>query len=311
MNILNQRDPLWVNDKLGTSNTTIGGFGCTITCLAMASNLTPPEVNNKLNAVSGYANGNLVIWSKIVEAIPWLKFEWRGYTYENDKVSEAITKNGFCLVEVDGSRIGGTKHWCLYIGGGQMYDPFYGTQKSTGYYPAIGYAIINKIGEPVMVNTDLQTQIISLQKEIEDKNKQITSYADQVAGWEKKYEECNTQRIEAGASADGFRKQLNEFVATLANILGTRQETSEIIASIETAITFEDKATELTRRIELEEREHHEAISTLESKIKALESNLESLKADLKAVKDGSIPPLVKKSILELLTNIWEKIWQK
>src|SRR3990167_4289220 len=110
MNILNQRDSRWANITLGTKGT-IGEFGCVITCISMASDLLPPEVNNRFNANGVYANGNLVTWTKIQGAIPWLQFEWRGYTYENDKVSSAIQKNGFCLVEVDGSRIGGTKHW--------------------------------------------------------------------------------------------------------------------------------------------------------------------------------------------------------
>lgn len=148
MKLFNQRDPQWTNVKLGSSEATIGSHGCTITCLGMAGDITPVEVNNRMNSVSGYTNGNLVTWTKVQAAIPWLQFEWRGTSYDNDRVKAAIEKNGFCLVEVDGSRIGGTRHWVLYIGNGQMYDPFYGTQKTTSYYPAVGYAIINKVGEP-------------------------------------------------------------------------------------------------------------------------------------------------------------------
>jgi len=114
----------------------------------MAADLTPDQVNERLNRGGGYAQGNLVIWAKIKEAIPWLEWEYRGYEYDNNKVLNAIDNNGFCLVEVDGSRIGGDRHWCLYIGGGQMYDPWYGTQKGTSYYPALGYSIINKISQP-------------------------------------------------------------------------------------------------------------------------------------------------------------------
>lgn len=157
-------------------------------------------------------------------------------------------------------------------------------------------------------NTDLQKQIGNLTKEVSDKNEQITNYVTQVQGWEKKYEECNAQRIEAGASADGFRKQLNDFVAKLAQILGTRQETVEIIASVETAITFEDKASQLDRQIELERKEHSYAVEVLEKKIKSLESNLESLKAEFKILKDTQITPTkptAKFSILELLKKLF------
>ena len=143
---ISQRDERWANIKLGTSNLTIGQAGCTITCIAMLADLTPDDVNNRLKVANGYANTNLVIWSKIKEAISWLEFEWRGYSYENTKVASAISKNGSCLVEVDGTPIGGSKHWVLYIGNQKLIDPWDGKEKSTSSYQAIGYAIINKIG---------------------------------------------------------------------------------------------------------------------------------------------------------------------
>ena len=157
----------------------------------------------------------------------------------------------------------------------------------------------------------LKADLAEQQKQVSNLQTQVNGLLENIKVWEKKYEECNTQRIEACASADGFRKQLNDFIATLANILGTRQETAEIIASVQTSIGFEDKAIKLTRRLELEEREHQEAITTLETKIKTLEGNLATLKADLQAVKDETIPPAVKKSILELLVELWRSIWQK
>ena len=148
MQKLSQRDSRWASQKLGFSTTTtIGSHGCTITCTAMLASLTPDSVNNRLKAVGGYANTNLIIWTKIKEAISWLQFEWRGYSYENDRVTSAISKNGGCLVEVDGTPIGGTKHWVIYIGNQKLIDPWDGKEKPTSSYKATGYAVINKIGE--------------------------------------------------------------------------------------------------------------------------------------------------------------------
>lgn len=144
MQTLSQRDPRWKDIKLGTSKTTtIGSHGCTITCVAMLAGLTPDEVNSRLLKVNGYANTNLIIWQKIQQAIPWLKWEWRGYQYENAKVAANLP----CLVEVDGKRIGASRHWVLYVGNQKMYDPWYGNEKSTSYYPPTGYSIIKKVGE--------------------------------------------------------------------------------------------------------------------------------------------------------------------
>lgn len=156
-----QRDPQWAEIALGfTNNTTIGSHGCTITCIAMLAGITPAEVNERLKSVNGYAapkkdpsQKNLIIWAKVEEAIPWLKFEWRGYSYENDRVKAAIEKNGACLVAVNGSQIGGSTkdgHWINFIGNKKAIDPWTGQEISTSQYPTTGYAIINKTGEPPM-----------------------------------------------------------------------------------------------------------------------------------------------------------------
>lgn len=147
---LSQRNPTWKDINLGTSRTTtIGSHGCTITCIAMLAGLTPDDVNKRLKAVKGFAKTNLVVWSKIEEAIPWLRFTWRGYSYKNDEVLKAIEKNGACLVEVDfdnNVRTDGV-HWVLFTGNQNQLDPWTGNVTPTSKYSMkTGYAIIEVIG---------------------------------------------------------------------------------------------------------------------------------------------------------------------
>lgn len=137
--------------------------------------------------------------------------------------------------------------------------------------------------------------------------KQVDGLLIDIKAWETKYNECNAQRIEAGSSSDGFRRQLNDLVAQLATKLGTRQEVPEILASIDTCLTFEDANTELEKRLAKEESDHKVAIDTLEAKIKALESNLVTLKADFKALKDTQTTPIQppkKYSILDIIKKL-------
>jgi len=82
-NIVSQRDPQWGNIKLGTSNVNISGYGCTITCLGYLVGLTPDKVNERMNTVGGYSNGNLVIWTKVQEAIGVTCYRYT--TYDNTK----------------------------------------------------------------------------------------------------------------------------------------------------------------------------------------------------------------------------------
>jgi len=169
---LSQRDTRWKNTKLGTSDTTIGSHGCTITALTMLAGLDRvDDVNDRLNKVNGYLRGNLLIWSKIEEAIPWLKFIWRGYSYDNEAVKQAIEDYGGCLVEVDfdGTPMTCDKHWVLYIGDGKMYDPWTGTERSTNVYSLpTGYAIIKTEGEDM--SEELETCLTDRKKFWDERN---------------------------------------------------------------------------------------------------------------------------------------------
>jgi len=165
MEILSQRDPRWKSIVLGKSNTKIGGYGCTITCVAMLAGLTPDVVNARLNEVGGYAapdnaptQKNLINWYKVNAAIPELQFQSRVRSMDYDAVNGAVNNFGACLVEVDfdGAR-GNLRHWVLWVGGGRMYDPWTGTEEDLGKYEPIGFAIIAK--EPEM--SERQKQILS------------------------------------------------------------------------------------------------------------------------------------------------------
>lgn len=63
--ILSQRDPRWASQRLGTvDGTTIGGYGCIITCMTMLANyyghnLTPANMDDWLTDNQGYVQGNL------------------------------------------------------------------------------------------------------------------------------------------------------------------------------------------------------------------------------------------------------------
>ena len=160
MKELAQRDPQWKDIKLGNSNLTIGDYGCCITSLSMLAGLTPIEVNDRLKSVNGF-QGALVLWSKIQEAIPWLKWTWRGYIYENNNVLDTIEKEGGCLVEVDfdgnNSRTD-DKHWVLFKGNKKMNDPWTGKEESTNKYsPLTGYSVI-EVDESLKPSTDDMTQ---------------------------------------------------------------------------------------------------------------------------------------------------------
>lgn len=163
MQILGQRDPSWGGIKLGFSDTYIKDYGCTITCIAMIVGVTPPVVNDRMKAVNGFANGNLVIWAKIEEAFPGIKVK-RVWSYDNDDV-KANTPN--VMVEVPAAPIGGSgSHWVVYLGNKRLNDPWTGTERPTSDFPnATGYCVLTGAWKNPEVTTEPMAKIT--QKELD------------------------------------------------------------------------------------------------------------------------------------------------
>ena len=279
MKIYSQRDPKWKDETLGTKGT-IGGYGCTITAIGCLADLTPSEVNQRLKSVNGFANGNLVIWSKIEEAIPWLRFVWRGYEYNNYKVSKAIEENGGCLVEVSGARIGGSKHWLLFIGNRRAYDPWTGEEISTSLYtPITGYAEIKVIGQPdtpVMQITQEELDKMRLER---DKNWDL--YQDEIKkseGLQEQIERLKADNAESYAQAELRKKTLNKFLEDLAKklFLSASSDQTDILGSIDRLLTVEDQLTKANKTISQEQKKYETEKSEMQREIDILKTEIET-----------------------------------
>ena len=143
MKKLKQCDSRWADKKLGNSN--LCKIGCTCTVCAMAAGTTPDKV---VDACDFTENGKLY-WASLSRV--GLKFIWRGYSYENDKVLMAISDYGFCLVEV--LHPSGIKHWVIFIGGKRLIDPLTGRECLTSKYKNLtGYCVLENIKEEPMSN---------------------------------------------------------------------------------------------------------------------------------------------------------------
>lgn len=145
-----QRDPRWRAKNLGFSTLKIGGYGCTLTALsALLTNVTgtqhtPDKVNEDLKKVKAFS-GALLIWSRVPLAYPQLKWIKRAYNYNNADVAWNIyVRKMPVMVEVNGAKIGASRHWVLFIGSGKMLDPWTGTIESTSKYPLTGYSIYHR-----------------------------------------------------------------------------------------------------------------------------------------------------------------------
>jgi len=75
--LMSQKDPRWSGMRLGTpaSSSTIGGYGCLLTCEAAACTYfghptTPPLLNAAMVRVNGYYRANLWKWWSLLDVYP-------------------------------------------------------------------------------------------------------------------------------------------------------------------------------------------------------------------------------------------------
>ena len=143
MKTLRQCNTRWGSKKLGTG--TICDRGCTVTSISMLSGTTPDIIVNKADFTSSGA----ILWQSLSKAN--IRFEWRGYKYNNADVAQAIKDYGGCLVEVKLANSAGGKHWVLFVGDKKMHDPITGKIESTSKYGVpTGYCIL----EPLQTNNE-------------------------------------------------------------------------------------------------------------------------------------------------------------
>lgn len=134
--IYNQRDPRWANVYMGTTRSTIGNYGCLISCVASGltdagKGYTPETLNAWLTLNKGYINGNYFVYTSIdrLGVTQFVKLiDCTNVAAPVADLDARVAAGDFVIVEVDfnPNTVAIDQHWVRYIGGGQMVDPWVG-----------------------------------------------------------------------------------------------------------------------------------------------------------------------------------------
>lgn len=158
--LFSQQDSRWKNKKLGTSNVTLGGYGCLVTCLAMISkhygkDTDPDRLNQELIKVNGFANdkGQIMgplssryVWESLTRVYsditetkrietpnPVSSSQWESMMAEVNAGRPVILK-----VDFNPTTVAVDEHYVVLIGKeGDSYivaDPYYGDKSSLVRY---------------------------------------------------------------------------------------------------------------------------------------------------------------------------------
>lgn len=292
MQALNQRDPRWASQKLGFGTGTIHSYGCTITSLAMLLGTTPDIVNKKMKSANAFggATKNLVVWSKLKDAFPQILSATRYYNYDNDLAKKAIENYGGVLVEVDGSRIGASRHWVLYIGGGKMLDPWFGNEKATSYYKPLGMTFI----EVQSIEESMPEDIVNLKKDkfeelvtkstwYDNNHELISEQKQTIVGLEA---QVTTLKNEHARYREQIAKLLGAPVTADAPIDLVEKRVAEINQAEEDLRVLKKEKDQLEKKHELERQDWQEQVKQLRSEIEQQQKENETLLGRLEALEE-------------------------
>lgn len=291
-----QRDKKWGNVKLGFSNVLIRDYGCVITALANMFDTTPLVINDYLKKNGGYVNGNLVYWAKVPG------FIYRGWSYNNDKVKEAIKKYGACIVQTDfdGNPRTNGDHYVVFTGNHKLIDPWDGKEKPTSAYPLLKGYVVYDIKEAKKVfhqedkKNELQACLEAHRKAVEAadrKDREIKKLQDEI----KKYEDDravlkhkisdleNLVKNFRQAEKD-YKKQLNsqqDEINRLRKDKNGLEKKMELLQNdIKTRLAkkdldcqdkLKDQETRMVKDFELKENQYKNKIKELEEQVKKKE----------------------------------------
>lgn len=119
MKKLCQRDKLWGSEKLGNTNYTVARYGCTITCISMATDYfskfkgewrSPAWLARKLT----FTNGGLIVWGSMKPLLN-CRLSLRSNVFSKSIVNEALKNpHKAVLLQVD------NYHWVIAVSNGLL-----------------------------------------------------------------------------------------------------------------------------------------------------------------------------------------------
>ncbi len=125
-NTISQRDPAWINEKLGfDTSLTIGTDGSTLTCLTMLVNgygfsETPASLNQKLKDLGSGVGflGSLIVWPGLTQVFPRIVYReiiiCRDQSAPISDINASLDAGQPLVIEIDKSPSAGLQnHWVV------------------------------------------------------------------------------------------------------------------------------------------------------------------------------------------------------
>lgn len=276
---LSQRDARWRYKKLGTSDVTIGKYGCLLTCHSMSFALdgvqqTPDVLNETYKNNNVYHNQNLIHFWSIPNVFPDIRAEEFDNYYDDPAPVDKFYKwldmglPVIVLVDFDCNPADGVDmHFVVLHGYDDSTRDFFCVDPWTGeeyYFKA-------KYGDPVKYiyghrfyswevqhEPSCEEKIEKLEKTLHDRDEQIARLSQEV-----------------GYYTEELKKQEDDNAQLAKEVSQERNKRLEAVS--------EQKR--LQAEIEKLDKDHQETVETLKNKVSKLEGDIDTLQEEQKALR--------------------------
>lgn len=334
--MLNQYDAKWKNVKIGTSTSTIGAYGCNLTCICQALidrgyDFTPDTLNTRFINNKSYSSGNLIAPSTVASTNSDIFISGKSEAWSDTNVRKYLSdKQYFVVCEVSAQGIGGTgQHFVLlrslvekngvitnsYIG-----DPWGGLENLTsvrygnyGYIKSLRVYKV-KIKEEQTESTTMNEQAKKFFAKI--KGNINADVNDDPQNWSQNDIDNVSNEINTTyKDKTGLEKEVKQTNALISGYLETVDNKNREITTLTSQLEKKTADFGALQKSFLEEKQILVATAkeTLDKQAKDYEKKITALELTITQLKTNINTIEVEKdyTLKELLIKVWEQIWSK
>ncbi len=342
---LSQNDPRWKNEKLGTSQSTIGGWGCALVSVTIAAryfgkDILPPELDKKLEPY--YIDGNLMNWTALTKIYPDIQFVEKLTTYDDAKAKQYLADPSyFVICCVDATPLGMPKgtHFFPLLGDGKILDVFDGQFKSFSAYPtSLGLRVYKGAPRPIttppttetsyrgydLINLDSMKVCVDLLIEVQKGDFIRTTIVSrdylpktQIAEQYLLKSEAE-QRIKDGIAdqttlAEGYKKQFDDLWQLILTHTPSEQislhDDAKLMAYFERYTATTDQLTSVLKEKETFEQATQQKVTGLQNQVIQLQTDLETLQTRAKYLSEELTQVQAEKKRISRIAKVLDRLF--
>lgn len=330
---LSQNDTRWKNDKLGTSDSSIGGWGCALVSCCIAARYYGHDIlPNALDILLEpyYIDTNLMNWYGLTKIFSDITFVEKLTTFDDAKAKQYLSDPQYFVIAcVDATPLGlrNDTHFFPLLGDGKILDVLDGKIKPFSTYP-------NYLGLRVYKGTPKALQATAVNyrgldlTNVKSMQVCVDVWADLQSGKYLKTDDVKTnyvvrteveKLIKEGISeqltlAEGYKKQFDDLWELILKRTPsteiTLHDNAKLTAYFEKYTSISDQLVTVQKEKEQLEIKTNEKIAGLQGQVTQLQTDLDTLQTRAKYLADELTQVQAEKKQISKVAKVIDQLFK-